>query len=195
MRVWQGEGRCVLFENAVELLAEPKLADVAVVTTQDKDHFEHACLAIHKGYDILLEKPAAATVDEVLEINRLAKKYRRKVVLCFVLRYTPFYKKVKSLVDTGRLGEILDIQMVEGVELWHFSHSFVRGHWSKSVESTPLMVAKCSHDTDVMSWLVGSRCVSVASNGGTGFFRKSQAPEGSALRCSDQCKVRDTCPL
>ncbi|MCP5537535.1 MAG: Gfo/Idh/MocA family oxidoreductase [Akkermansiaceae bacterium] len=182
------------FEYGEELLAGPKLADVALISTQDRDHFGQARMALESGYDVLLEKPAAGSIEEVAELSRLASALNRKVILCFVLRYTPFYKKVKEVVDSGRLGEILDIQMVEGVEPWHFAHSFVRGHWAKSADSTPLMVAKCCHDTDIMSWLVGSRCTSLSSSGETGYFNLAHAPANAPQRCTDGCEHSQQCP-
>ena len=50
------------FESYEELLALPKLADVAMICTQDQMHFAPAMMAIEKKYNLLLEKPAAATL-------------------------------------------------------------------------------------------------------------------------------------
>jgi len=175
------------FESADELLAQDKLADIMIVATQDNYHFEPTKKALEKGYHILLEKPAAQTLEETRELARLAKKYDRKILLCFVLRYTQFYSKVHEIVSSGQLGDIISIKAVEGVEAWHQSHSFVRGHWSKSSTSTPMIIAKCCHDTDYIAWLMQSRCKRVSSFGRLSYFTEKHAPEGATDRCTSGC--------
>lgn len=175
------------FASADELLAEDRLADVAIIGTQDNYHFEPAKKALEKGYHLLLEKPAAQTLEETRELARLAKKHDRKILLCFVLRYTPFYSKVHEIIRSGRLGDIITLHATEGVEPWHQAHSFVRGHWSKTGESTPMIIAKCSHDTDYIAWLLGSQCKSVSSFGRVSYFHGDKAPEGATARCTDGC--------
>jgi len=175
------------FDSAEELLAQDKLADIMIVATQDNYHFEPTKKALEKGYHVLLEKPAAQTLEETQELARLAKKYDRKILLCFVLRYTQFYSKVHDIVKSGQLGDIISINAVEGVEAWHQSHSFVRGHWGKSSVSTPMIIAKCSHDTDYIAWLMQSRCKRVSSFGRLSHFTEKHAPEGATDRCTSGC--------
>ncbi|MBK1830281.1 Gfo/Idh/MocA family oxidoreductase [Verrucomicrobiaceae bacterium R5-34] len=175
------------FNSADELLAEDRLSDVIIIATQDGYHFEPAKKALEKGYHLLLEKPAAQTLDQTLELARLAKKYDRKILLCFVLRYTPFYSKVHEVISSGELGEIISIHANEGVEAWHQTHSFVRGHWGKTSECTPMIIAKCSHDTDYLAWLMGSRCKAVSSFGRLSHFTAENAPAGAIDRCVSGC--------
>lgn len=187
--------RLRLFDTGEELLAAGKLADVALIATQDAQHFEQTKAALAAGYDILLEKPAACSAEEVEELLTLAESLGRKIVLCFVLRYTPFYQAVKRVVDSGKLGEIVTINATEGVEPWHQAHSFVRGHWAKRAESTPMIVAKCSHDTDLLSWLAASPCTAVSSHAANTFFRPESAPPGATGRCTDGCPHCGACPF
>ena len=175
------------FASADELLAEDRMADVMIIATQDHYHFEPAKKALKKGYHLLLEKPAAQTKEEVLELVELAQKYDRKILLCFVLRYTPFYSKVHEIVSSGQLGEIISLHAHEGVETWHQAHSYVRGHWAQSAESTPIILAKCSHDTDYIAWLMNQRCTSVSSFGRLSHFTQEHAPKDAASRCTDAC--------
>jgi len=175
------------FNSGEELLAQDKLADVLIIGTQDNYHYEPAKAALKKGYHLLLEKPAAQSPEEVKELAALAKKYDRKILLCFVLRFTRFFSKVKEIIDSGQLGEIITLHATEGVEAWHQAHSFVRGHWSKKENSTPMIIAKCSHDTDYISWLLDSHCTSVSSYGRTSYFNESNQPEGATDRCTSGC--------
>ena len=182
------------FASAGQLLAAGRIADVMIVATQDNDHYEHCCGALSAGYDVLLEKPIATHATEVLAIERLAAASKRRVMVCFVLRFAAFYRKVKEIIDSGALGEIVSIQANEGVMPWHQAHSFVRGHWAVAARSSPMIISKCCHDTDVVHWLLGRRCLRVASFGSLEFFRPERAPAGAPGRCSDGCPVGEGCP-
>ena len=182
------------FDSAEALLSAGKLADIMVIATQDNWHFEHCRGALSLGYDVLLEKPIATRRDQVLEIERLARLAGRRVMVCFVLRFAAFYRKAKEILDSGALGEIVSIQASEGVNSWHQAHSFVRGHWSVVDKSSPMILSKCCHDTDIVHWLAGRRCARVASFASLEFFRSERAPAGAPARCTDGCPVGDTCP-
>lgn len=182
------------FSTAKDFFAAGRLADVLIIATQDSDHFGHASAALHAGYDILLEKPAAETLDRCEALDALARSLDRRIGLCFVLRHTPFYATVKALIDRGRLGRIITIRASEGVEPFHQAHSFVRGHWSRSADSTPMIVAKCSHDADLLCWLAGSAPAGISSFGGLEWFRSENAPDGAPLRCTDGCPAAAHCP-
>lgn len=181
------------FETGEELFEEERLADVALVATQDSMHYEHAKLALRQGYDLLLEKPAACSSGEVEELVRLARERGCKLLLCFVLRYTPFYRALKKAIDDGLIGEVACINASEGVGPWHHTHSYVRGHWSKTTESSPMIVAKCSHDTDLLHWLTGSNATGVTSFARSDHFRPGQAPDGATDRCTDGCPHVGSC--
>lgn len=182
------------FSSADELLSAGKLGDVIIIATQDNSHYEACRRALELGYDVLLEKPIATKVEQVLDIDRLARQSGRRVMVCFVLRFAAFYRKVKEIIESGALGEIVSIQASEGVMPWHQAHSFVRGHWSVVDKSSPMILSKCCHDTDIVHWLVGKRCRRVASFGSLEFFRSERAPDGAPARCTDGCPVGDTCP-
>lgn len=173
------------FDSGDALLAEPKLADILIIGTQDNYHYGPAKAALLKGYHLLLEKPATQELGTTEELAELAKKHNLKVVLCFVLRYTAVYRKIKEIVDSGRLGEIISLRASEGVGAFHQVHSFVRGHWSKSAESTPMIVAKCSHDMDIIAWIMGEKCKRVSSFGNLTHFHAGNRPEGSPDLCTD----------
>ncbi len=173
------------FSSAEELLAADKFADVVIIATQDNYHYEPAKKALKKGYHLLLEKPACQTLDQAVEIAELAEKQQCKVILCFVLRYTQIYRTVKSIIDSGKLGDIISLRASEGVGAWHQAHSYVRGHWSKSAQSTPMIVAKCSHDLDIISWFMGQPCQRVSSFGSLSYFNSKNRQPGSPDNCLD----------
>ena len=181
------------FESYEEILSLPKFADIAMICTQDKMHYAPAMMAIEKKYDLLLEKPVAPTPEECFRISEAARANGVRVLVCHVLRYTPFYKAVKNIIETGKLGEVINVTHTEGVGNVHMSHSFVRGNWRKTDESAPMILAKCCHDTDLMQWLLDMPCTKVQSFGSRTFFRSENAPEGATKRCLDGCPHKDTC--
>ena len=183
--------RC--FTSAEEMFALPQLADAAVIATQDRQHVAHAGAALKAGYHLLLEKPVAVDIEGCLEVLRLARQYRLHVVVCHVLRYSPFYTTLKRIITEGRIGEVVTIQAMEQVGYWHHAHSYVRGNWRRADESSPMILAKCCHDMDVLLWLSGRRAQRVSSYGSNYLFRADKAPEGAAERCLD-CPVRADCP-
>ncbi len=182
------------FASAEELFAQPKLADLALICTQDRQHVPHAILALRKGYHVMMEKPISPDLTHLQEILRVAKEEDRKVVVCHVLRYTPFFGMIKDAIDQGRLGKVVNIQALENVRYWHQAHSFVRGNWRREDETSPMILAKCCHDLDYLIWLTGSKCERVSSFGSLFFFKPENAPEGAAKRCLDGCKAKEECP-
>jgi len=181
------------FKSWEELLVKPKLADAMFICTQDKMHFAPSMAAMEKGYHILLEKPMATDPAECIKMGELAGKLGRVFMVCHVLRYTPFFIKLKSLLQEGVIGRLISIQHNENVGYWHQAHSFVRGQYRDSAASSPMILAKSCHDMDIMLWLAGKDCVRLSSFGSLAHFRSENAPEGAPERCLDGCPHSATC--
>ena len=147
------EERC--FSSAEEMLAQEKLADVMVVSTMDRQHVGHAIPALEKGYNILMEKPISPELSKCREILEVASRCPGKVIVCHVLRYTAFYNKLKELIQGGRIGDVVTVCANENVGYWHQAHSFVRGNWRNSLETSPMILQKSCHDMDILTWLLG----------------------------------------
>ena len=176
---------CPVYSNYKDFLSAGIYADIVAVATQDCDHREHAIACMEAGYDLLLEKPIANTMEDCLAIYESSKQYNRKVIVCHVLRYTPFYHKVKEIIKSGALGDVMTVNMSENVGFYHQAHSFVRGPWRNESEACPMILAKCCHDLDILRWLLEENCEEVSSFGDRSFFREENAPENSTQYCSD----------
>lgn len=181
------------FHYGQEMLDQPKFADLAVIATSDALHYELAMTAIEKGYHLLLEKPAATTPKECVDIANAAKKKKVEVLVCHVLRYAPFYARAKELLMQNIIGEIQSAVFVEGVGNIHQSHSYVRGNWHNEKESSPMLLAKSCHDIDMIQWLLNKQCKLVQSFGSLKYFTEKNAPSGAPKRCTDGCPHHDTC--
>ena len=176
------------------VLEVPKFADVVIITTPDHLHYGPAMRAISLDYDILLEKAMAQTWQQCVDIYNQSKEYNKIVGICHVLRYAPYFRKMKELIDSDKLGEIISVQHLEPIEHIHMSHSFVRGNWRNSDESTPIILSKSCHDTDILRWLIGKPSKRISSFGSLKHFRKESAPAGHTARCTDGCPVEPQCP-
>ena len=182
------------FTDYKPLLALGKIADIAIIATMDRQHFEPAMMAISLKYHLLLEKPIAPTAEECYQITKAARENDVHVVICTVLRYTPLFRKVKDLLNSGVIGDIKSIDHQECVGNIHQSHSFVRGNWGNEAKSSPMLLQKSCHDLDMLSWVIGKRCKSVSSFGELSFFKAENAPDGSPDYCVQGCPHADTCP-
>ena len=178
-----------------EILAEGKIADAAFICTMDRDHFAPTMMAIDLGYDIMLEKPIAPTPEECAAITKAANEKGVKVLICHVLRFTPFYCRLKELILEGKIGDVQVVEQVEHVGLIHQSHSFVRGNWGNSERASTMLLQKSCHDIDIMQWLIDKNCERVSSFGSRRYFTEENAPEGAPERCLDGCPAADTCPF
>jgi predicted dehydrogenase len=183
--------RC--FDTYETLLALPKMADVAVITTSDSLHYQPAMMALNLGYDLFLEKPVAPTPEECADIANLAKEKGAKVLVCHVLRYTLFYSKVKDIITSGKIGKVISVHHNECVGNVHQSHSYVRGNWHNTAESSCMLLAKSCHDIDLIQWLVDSKCTKVQSFGSLTYFTKENAPEDAPDYCIDGCPHGEEC--
>ena len=185
------EHRFVTWEHVFE---RPKFADAIIITTPDDLHYGPCMQALEMGYDVLLEKPIAPTEQECRDILELANRTGRIVAVCHVLRYAPYFIRLREFIQSGKIGELISIDHFEPIQHVHMAHSFVRGNWHNSVQTTPIILAKSCHDMDMMRWLVDKPCQELAAFGGLKWFRKENAPEGSTARCTDGCAVEGQCP-
>ena len=183
------------FGHYDEFLARPKIADIAIISTPDDRHYELCMKALELGYDVLLEKPVAQTEKECRDILKQARKYNRIVGVCHVLRYAPYFIAVREMVQSGKIGDLVSIQHQEPIEFAHMAHSYVRGNWRSSKETTPIILAKSCHDLDILRWIVGKPCKSISADGSLHLFKKENTPEGAPYRCTDGCPHESSCPF
>ena len=182
------------FGDYRELLAAGRLADVLIVSLPDDLHYDAALTAMGLGYDLLLEKPMARTAEECRGLLRRQRETGVLVAVGHVLRYSPYFRALKRSVDDGLLGELVSIQHQEPVLYAHMAHSFVRGNWRSARQTTPMILAKCCHDMDILRWIAGRRCERVSAEGGLHLFRPDKAPPGAPARCTEGCPHEATCP-
>ncbi len=183
------------FDSAQALAEKGRLADTVINGTMDEQHLETAIPLLNAGYDMLLEKPFAVCEEDMRQIVECAKKNNSKVMICHVLRYTPFYYAIKEKIVNGEIGDIINIQMTEHVSYHHLSTSYIRGKWANSDKChTTMLLAKCCHDIDLMMWFMSeTKPVSISSFGSKFQFKPENAPENAGTICMKDCPLVDEC--
>jgi predicted dehydrogenase len=182
-----------VFDDWRDLLDRPRLADIAVIATQDQFHAEPAVELARRGYHLLLEKPMATSEADCERIVRAAEDSGVMLAVCHVMRYTRYSRALKHIVDSGRIGDVVSVEHLEPVGWWHHAHSYVRGNWRREDEATFMLMAKSCHDLDWLAYIIGRPAERVSSFGSLYEFRPERKPEGAADRCLD-CSVEATCP-
>ena len=176
------------FPDAASFFARPREVDGVVITTPDRQHFAQAMAAVKAGYPVLLEKPAAVSQEEFDLLLAASERTGVPVSVCLVMRFHPFFRRIKELVDGGTVGRLVSIDHTESIGPDRMAHTFVRGLWSRKDVSCPIFLSKCSHDADFLLWIAGGKALEVSTEGRLTKFRAESAPAGSAPRCMD-------CPL
>lgn len=184
----------MVFSSLDQFLAKNIECDFVVNATMDELHYETTMKLIDAGYNIILEKPVTSKYSELEDIWKSAEKKGVKILVCHVLRYTPYYRTIKSIINSGEIGDIISMEMNEHVWIGHFLDSFVRGKWNnEEVCGSGLLLAKCCHDTDLICWLNNSVTPEkVSSFGARSQFIPSRAPEGATEFCYN-CPHNATC--
>ena len=183
-----------LFYDFASFLKSGIECDFVINATMDQFHYETTMEILGAGYDLLVEKPIVPNEKELLDIKNLAEKKGVRVFVCHVLRYSPFYTKIKEILNSGVIGKIMTMEMNEHVCRQHYLASYDRGKWnSEDGCGSGFLLAKCCHDMDIMLWLADSRCESISSFGELSYFKEENAPEGAPYYCLDGCPYRDEC--
>lgn len=158
-----------LYEDEAAFFAHPGL-DWVMVGSWNAHHRRHVEAALRRGLHVFCEKPLATTLEDVADLLALYRASDRRVMIGFTLRYSPHYRRIKSMVDGGAVGRIVSMEFNETLEFNHGGH-IMRDWRRRSLNSGGHMLEKCCHDADIANWIVGDLPERVASFGGRNFFR------------------------
>ena len=183
-----------LFTTWEEAFVKLPPVDAVIIAMQDQMHLEPALKSMKANLHILCEKPIVPNLEDCHSIEKESAGFNKVFMVAHVLKYTPFFSRLKELLVNGRIGRLIGIDLIENVGHIHISHSFVRGNWSKKAESSPMILAKSCHDMDILAWLAGAPCGSLSSYGALNYFKSENAPKGAPKRCLDGCPHMSECP-
>ena len=176
-----------------QLADRGRLADAVLICTQDRMHAEPAEAFAALGYHILLEKPMAPDEEACRRIVAAVEKAGVVLAVGHVLRYTPYTRAVKEIVESGQPGDIMSVQHLEPVGFWHHAHSYVRGNWRRAGLASSMLMAKSCHDLDWLAYILGRAPLRVSSFGSLTHFTAANRPADAADRCV-ACPVEASCP-
>lgn len=101
-------GKYLLFDNFEEGLAQTQ-PDAVCISTYPDTHESYAIRAIEKGCHVFVEKPLADSVEGSIRVAEAAKKYNRKLVVGYILRYHPSWERFIGL--SQEMGKPLVMRM------------------------------------------------------------------------------------
>ncbi len=182
-----------VFTDWKDMAKRKKFADAVIIATQDHMHRDPAIAFAKRGYHILLEKPMAPDEKSCRTITKEVLSNDIIFALGHVLRYTRYTQKLKAILDSGIIGDVISLQHLEPVGYWHQAHSFVRGNWRNEKESSFMLLAKSCHDLDWIRYIIGKKCTSVSSFGSLTHFRSENKPATSGDNCME-CQYEPECP-
>jgi predicted dehydrogenase len=142
--------------------------DAVVISTPNSTHAPLALEALKAGKHLFLEKPIGISPDECRAVLTAAEASDRVVLVGHELRYSPFFQKMKALVDAGEIGQPRLVWTRE------FRGPFQpkSGQWIQDARlSGGMMVDKNCHHFDMMNWWIGARPRRVAAFGGSAVMR------------------------
>jgi len=182
-----------VFTDWRDMSKKKKFADAVIISTQDPDHRDPAIAFARKEYHILLEKPMAPDEKSCRAITKAVLSKDIIFAVSHVLRYTRYTQKLKSIIESGLIGDVMSIQRLEPVGYWHQAHSFVRGNWRNEKESSFMLLSKSCHDLDWIRYIMGKKCTTVSSFGSLSHFRIENKPENAGSNCLE-CDYEPECP-
>ena len=178
------------FYSSVDELLEKGDFEAAVITLPDFLHCDCAVKCCNAGKHIMLEKPMAPTAAECRKIIQAAQKNNTFIQLGFVLRHHPVFRKAIEIVKSGELGQVLNILSTEHIGVMHGA-SYMRRWHRKMANSGGFILAKCSHDIDIISALADAPATRVSSFGSLDFFTTDKLKHTHCSLCSDEaCRFR-----
>ena len=182
------------FKDLTEFLNAQITCDFVINATMDELHYATAKAIMLAGYNMLLEKPIVSNEKELFDLQRIANEKQVKVNVCHVLRYTPFYKRIKTIINSGKIGKIMTMELCEHVGIAHFLDSFVRGKWKSEKNcGSGFLLQKSCHDMDLICWLNNAtEPKKLSCVGSRALFTKENMPAGATKYCYD-CPYNESC--
>lgn len=143
------------FENADDLY-KAKIVDAVIIATPHYDHPPLSIKAFDAGLHVLSEKPAGVYTKQVREMNEAADNTNLVFGLMFNQRQRPIHQKVRDLVQSGELGNIMRTNWV--ISMWYRSQAYYdSGGWRATWggEGGGVLLNQCPHNLDLWQWMCG----------------------------------------
>lgn len=178
-----------VYDDFDKMLREVK-PDTVIVTPKDCAHDEYIIKALYAGCDVISEKPITTTFEKALAIEKAQKETGKEVIVTFNLRFHPFFKRIKEILNTGVIGEIYSVHYEWMLDTEHGADYFRRWHRMRENSGT-LLVHKSTHHFDLANWYLEQDPIEVNAFGSRRFYGDA-GPKAPAERCID-CPEKNKC--
>jgi predicted dehydrogenase len=133
-----------------------KPADAAVICTPTALHIEPALELARRGVHLMIEKPISHNLDGVDELLKICREKRLVCFVAYVMRFDPSLRKVKKLLDAGKVGRVLSVRSETSAYLpdWHPWEDYRTFYMAKKVLGGGAILDE-SHSLDYARWLFG----------------------------------------
>lgn len=98
------------YTDAQELVDDPDV-NAIYIATPPSSHATFAIMAMRSGKPCYVEKPLASSYEDCIRVNRISEQTGVPCFVAYYRRYLPYFKKVKSLIDSGAIGKVLNVQI------------------------------------------------------------------------------------
>lgn len=184
----------LIFESAEGFFKEDKISDAVIISTNDDRHYNLTKLALEKGYNVLLETPMANSLDGLVNLKEISKIHDDKVfMICNSYRYTVFFNKLKEIIESKELGNLVNIEYNNSIGYTNYIHKYVRGNWRNSSDTSPLILSESCHDMDILLYLTGKKCKKISSFGNLKHFNSNSFRLSLSENCY-LCSEEEFCP-
>lgn len=143
----------VAYTDYTEMLKNETTIDVVAVCSPNGLHSIHSIEALKVGYHVLCEKPMGLTVQECGDMIQAAERSNKRLFAIKQNRYNPPVAAVKEVIDSGKLGKVLSIQLSC---FWNRNTDYYANSWkgTKDLDGGTLFT-QFSHFVDLLYWLIG----------------------------------------
>ena len=161
---------CASYQEAIDA---PDI-DWVMIASWNCFHKEQTIAAFEAGKHVFCQKPLATTLEDCVAMQEAWRRSGALFNIGFTLRYSGHYRKIKHLLDSGVVGQIISFEFNEAIE---FNHGgYIMGDWRRLQKNAGThLLEKCCHDIDLINWMTGSLAQRVASFGGLNFFKPENA--------------------
>lgn len=181
---------CKTYTDFDEMIGENS-PDLIIVTTPDATHHEYIIKGLKNGVDVLTEKPLTTDEDKCQQILDAERLYKRKVIVGFNYRWSPYSTKIKELLMNKAIGDLVSVDFTWMLNTSHGASYFRRWHGQREWSGT-LLIHKATHHFDLLNWWIDSDPSEVFAYGDLEFYGKR--PEKSGVNCRN-CDEKATCPF
>ncbi|MCK5805290.1 MAG: Gfo/Idh/MocA family oxidoreductase, partial [Lentisphaeria bacterium] len=158
-----------------QMIADHK-PDTVIVTSVDRTHHRYICRAMDLGCDAISEKPMTVDAAKCQQIIDTVERTGKNLTVTFNYRYSPRNTKVKEIIKSGMIGDVVSLHFEWMLDTSHGADYFRRWHRDKR-NGGGLMVHKATHHFDLVNWWIDSTPATVFALGDLRYYGRENAEE------------------